>query len=150
MKKYLIAGVGNILRGDDGVGIKVLEYLKGNLPAADFDFLEFASKSIDILNYLKNYPVTFIIDALDIGLPAGAVKLFGLEDISPAGDENKISSHSLSLKELRRLYRVLAMKNQVFVIGIQIKDLSFTEGLSPEVKAVFPAVLKYIKDRVNI
>jgi len=144
-ERYLIAGVGNTLRSDDGVGIKALEYLKERSGLRNFDFLEFATKSIDILNYIKEYAVTFIIDAVDFGAEVGQVRLFALENINLPVDENRVSSHSLSLKDLARLYKMLKIKSKVYIVGIQPGNLSYGQELSVEVLESFPEVLARIK-----
>ena len=144
-KKCLIAGVGNTLRSDDGIGIKVLTYLKKNLPSKNFDFLEFANKSIDIINYITKYSGTFIIDTVQLNMPPGSVKSFGLEDININPSINKTSSHDISLKDLLNLLNTLDIKNKVYIIGMQPKNLSYGEKLSEEVYGSFPVILSEIK-----
>ncbi len=147
-EKYLVAGVGNTWRGDDGLGIKALGFLREEFSEEEFDFLEFSNKSIDILNYLTAYSATFIIDAVDFGLPPGEVKLFELGKVNLEFTDHKISSHSLSLPELLELYRVLELKNKVFIIGVQPASLAYTEELSEKVKACFPQIITLIKKKI--
>ncbi|HDZ76734.1 MAG TPA: hydrogenase maturation protease [Candidatus Omnitrophica bacterium] len=148
-KRYLVAGVGNTLRGDDGVGIKALAYLKNKLNNKDFDFFEFSTQSIDILNYIKQYLYTFIIDAADFGAPAGSVKGFYLEDLNSGTVKNRLSTHSLSLLDFLKLYKMLDIRNKVYVIGIQPNNLLLCNDLSSEVKASFPGVLNQITKILN-
>ena len=148
-KRYLIAGVGSVLRGDDGVGIKALGYLKAKLNHQDFDFLEFATQSFDILNYIKQYHLTFIIDAVNFGMPAGHVRSFSLEDINLGAEKNNLSSHAISLNDLLKLYKTLGIKNKVCIIGIQPGNTSYGRELSPEVIRSFPNILEKIKMAVQ-
>ncbi len=148
-KRYLVAGVGNTLRGDDGAGIKALDYLKNKLNNKDFDFFEFSTQSIDILNYVKQYLYTFIIDAADFGAPAGSVRGFYLEDLSRGAIKNRLSTHSLSLPDLLKLYKMLNIRNKVYVIGIQPNNLILRNDLSSQVTASFPGVLSRITKILN-
>lgn len=144
-KQYLIAGVGSVLRGDDAIGIEALKYLKQNLSANKFDFREFSTQSIDLINYIKDYRASFILDAVDFKKHPGFVKAFELKDVLPGIDRANISSHGLSLCDLLKLHKALKIKNKVYVVGIQPKDISFGEGLSREVKQSLPKVLEKIK-----
>ena len=54
-KRYLVAGVGNTLRGDDGVGIKALAYLKNKLNEKIDSFIKSSTikKLLDIILFMK-------------------------------------------------------------------------------------------------
>ena len=145
-KKYLVAGVGNILYGDDGAGIEVLKYLKPGLEQKEFKILEFSTQSIDLINYVKKYPVSFIIDAVDFKKPPGFVKAFGLEDVNANIRGNKVSSHGIKLSDFFNLYKALKIRNKIYIIGIQPKDMLFGAGLSREVLGSFPKILSEIKE----
>lgn len=149
-KKYLIAGVGNTLRSDDGIGIKALEYLKTILDKNNFDFYQFSTMSIDIVHYIKEYSATFIIDALDYGARPGSIRAFALGDINlNLEGKTGTSSHGFSLKDLLKLYKTLDIKNSVYIIGIQPKDLSYKEGLSKEVSESLSCIHAEINQLLN-
>ena len=46
-----------------------------------------------------------------------------------------VSTHEFDLKSLFELYKDLSAKSKIYVAGIQVKDTSYGEGLSPEFKA---------------
>ena len=106
--------------------------------------MEFSIQSIDILNYIKRYLYTFIIDAADFGAPAGSVSGFYLEDLEFSSIKNRLSTHSLSLSDLLKLYKMLNIPNKVYVVGIQPNNLFLRNDLSSEVEASFPSVLSQI------
>lgn len=146
----MIAGVGSVLRGDDAIGIEALAYLKENLSARKFDFLEFSAQSIGLINYIKDYRVSFIIDAVDFKKEPGFVRAFQLKDISPGVEKASVSSHGLSLKDFLKLHKALKIKNKVYVVGIQPKDITFKRSMSAEVSASLPKVLSEIEELVKV
>ncbi|HKB37688.1 MAG TPA: hydrogenase maturation protease, partial [Gemmataceae bacterium] len=63
----LIAGVGNVLRGDDGFGVEVLRLLKQEVGGAtDVTFYESGIAGIGLVQQLLDgYDALILLDALD-------------------------------------------------------------------------------------
>src|SRR5262245_60590671 len=83
MMKILIAGIGNVLRGDDGFGIRVIEALsKDARVTADVDLYEAGIAGIGLVQELINgYDALIMVDAVDQGSRPGT--LFILDPIVP-------------------------------------------------------------------
>src|SRR5262249_9070098 len=83
MMKILIAGIGNVLRGDDGFGIRVIEALsKDARVAAGFDLYEAEIAGIGLVQELINgYDALIMVDAVDQGSMPGT--LFILTPTAP-------------------------------------------------------------------
>jgi len=125
----LIVGVGNDLKGDDGVGSYLCQQLKGKI----------AAKLIDAGTVPENYiqPIVkagpdklVIVDAMEFGAEPGSVRLFDAGDLNSA----VMSTHSLS----PRLFVDLIRKEidvDVCFLGVQPGQMELGEGLSPEVEA---------------
>jgi hydrogenase maturation protease len=63
----LILGVGNILLGDEGVGVRVIEAMQEiDLPDT-VELIDGGTASIDILEFLKNREKVIVIDAVQGG-----------------------------------------------------------------------------------
>lgn len=72
--RILIAGVGNILRGDDGFGIEVLNQLQRTLAVEGVEFFESGIAGISLVQKLMDgFDALIIIDALDRGGAPGQV-----------------------------------------------------------------------------
>jgi hydrogenase maturation protease len=87
-KETLILGVGNPLRRDDGIGPEVIRLLteektKKNrmyeLPY-DVDLLDGGTDGLGLIEYLKEYKKVIIIDAVEMKLAPGTVKVFTPEE----------------------------------------------------------------------
>ncbi len=61
MKKTLVIGYGNTLRGDDGAGIAAVGILKNNYP--QFNFLSLHQLTHELIETISNYESVYFIDA---------------------------------------------------------------------------------------
>jgi hydrogenase 3 maturation protease len=122
--KRMLLGVGNRLSRDDGVGPVLAERLSGS------DWL-----AIDCGTSLENAagivsrerPGRLVIaDAARMGLPPGEVRRLP----PPAVDRMLVSTHGLPVSFF--LDRLDSAARETTILGIEPADLSFGEGLSPE------------------
>lgn len=129
-----VIGLGNILRRDDGIGIIILESLLKFYPRPDIDYLDFGIASFDLIHRLQEYDKALLIDGIDAGLESGQLKIFKLQDIEYTITGSAISTHEINLKGLFELCKKLELKTEIYVAGIQVKDVSFGEGLTETLK----------------
>jgi hydrogenase maturation protease len=142
----LIVGLGNILRRDDGVGIKILSHIK-NL---DAEIINGETYGFALIDKIAEYDEAIIIDAVNMGKPAGTCKMFVPKDIKchPRADrdpETKMSTHKFGLVDILALIKSLEIKTKIHIIGIQPKDISFGEGLTDKVQEAMPKVVQLIR-----
>jgi hydrogenase maturation protease len=71
----LIIGVGNLLMGDEGVGIHILRALETDLPVPGTDLLDGGTGGINLLEAISSVPKVIMIDATRDGQPAGTITL---------------------------------------------------------------------------
>ena len=146
-KRVLVAGVGNVLRGDDGFGPAVTELL-GHLPEG-VDVIETGIGGIALLQELMaGCDGLVLIDALDRGDEPGTVTVIEPEipeavhvpDVHLA-DPNRVLSMAKTIGVL---------PDRVVIVGCQpvgMDDLG--AGLSPQVRSALPAAVARIEETVN-
>lgn len=137
-EKVVLLGVGNPMMGDDAVGSRVAEELKGkvNIPV-------FVGEDVPE-NYLydiiaKEPSYLLVIDAVDFGGEAGEVRLINVKELTP----RFLSSHGISLNIMASILEEKGCK--VILLGIQPKNLSFGADISEEVKRSGEEVLSLIR-----
>jgi len=125
--KTLILGVGQILKGDDGVGPILCQKLSGRISA---DIMEAGTVPENYIQpIIKQAPENlFVIDAIDFEAEPGTIKVFPAEQLSSAA----FSTHTLSPRLFIDLIRRQLDVN-VHLIGIQPANLEFGQPLSPPV-----------------
>lgn len=150
--KIAVIALGNSLRRDDGIGINILESLLNDYKRPGLDYLNFGIASFDIIHRLQNYDLVLLIDGINADLPAGELKIFGLEEASFTEKNTAISSHELNLKDIFELTLKLGIKTKIYVAGIQVIDLGFGEGLSVPLKnkteEITKEIDKFIQERL--
>ncbi len=122
--KVVIVGVGNILRGDDGLGPMLVERLKAKVRAVCIN----AGSALE--NYLgkivKAQPDTvLLIDAVHLGLEPGAYEMLETAEIEQAG----LSTHDISPRLLLDLLG-MRIKGKILLLGVQPQQLGLGDGLS--------------------
>lgn len=133
-KKIAVIGLGNPLRGDDGIGTIILTSLLSDYKRDHIDYLDFGSASFDLINRLKNYELCLIIDAISAGLFPGELKIFCLHEAVFENSEGIISTHELSLKDIFELSKKFDIKTKIYVAGVQIKEVGFGKPLCLDLK----------------
>ncbi len=127
--KAAFVGVGNPLRADDGFGPALIGALKGKIDAELFDCGTAPENFLGPLSRVSARTVVFV-DAADMGVPPGQFGLYDMEAIADCG----FTTHSASLSLLTGLLKSENEQLRFCFLLIQPKDLSFREGLSPEIR----------------
>jgi len=140
--KLLVVGVGNALRGDDGIGPKLVEWLKGKVMGIDYLTV---TDLFSLLDVFPNYQQVVIIDAVNMNASAGTVKLFTPQEGSLTLHDGS-STHGFGLAELIKLVELLNLKVDLRIIGIQVKDTNFSLELSSELQEQWEQIGVQVKD----
>jgi hydrogenase maturation protease len=137
----LILGVGNLWRHDDGVGIKAIELLsQENL--SNVDLVDGGVDGLGLIDVIQQYPRVIIIDAVDMRLTPGSVKLFSASETKINIKNDALSTHGFGLAEVLGLLEKLGCDSEIKIIGVQPQDISFGEGLTEVVEARLLEVIK--------
>lgn len=147
--KILVAGMGNVLRGDDGFGIRVIEELSKNHSfPEEIDLYEAGIGGIALVQELMNgYDALIVVDAIEKGAAAGT--LFVVEPLEQEAinngklHESMVDMHYADPSKVLQLARALKVcPPKVFIVGCQPEYVDDAiESLRPPVeRAVFPAV----------
>jgi len=135
MQQIVFAGVGNVLKQDDGIGVYICQHIK---PTAYHHPL---AVEVSIENYIGKIlsllpDILIILDAVDFGREAGYSQLIRVSELM----DTTTNTHNISLRQLETLFPV-----PVYVWGIQPANLGFGEGFSPAVKEAARKVIQEIR-----
>lgn len=141
-RPVLVLGIGNILLGDEGVGVRVIEQMqKMRLP----DYVELVdggTAGADLLDILAERQKVIVIDALQADYEPGAVLRFTANEL--VGGVG-VSLHELGLCEALTMTKQLGCEpKDVVVLGIKPKDIKCGLELSEEVAASVPRAVELI------
>ncbi len=137
--KVVVAGIGNAIRFDDFVGVKIIQDLEDKVSnKVHLIECETVPESfMDEIVELKPSHV-LLIDAAVLGLRPGDVRLYNVEKVAniPA-----ISTHTLPIRIFCEYIKQMT-KTKISLLLIQPENVEFGEGLTPEVAASAERVVK--------
>ena len=146
-KRVLVAGVGNVLRGDDGFGPAVTELLD-DLPDG-VDVIETGIGGIALLQELMaGCDGLVLIDAVDQGERAGTVILMK-PDVPEAVHVPDV--HLANPDRVLSMAKTMGvLPDRVLIVGCQVSSVDVLgEGLSPEVERALAIAVTKIKETVD-
>jgi len=128
--KTIVIGVGNPLRGDDGVGMKILEYLE-DMDLPDVMLLNTETVPEAFTGKVSEYEPTHVllVDAANFRGEPGDAKLINSAQIGGTA----VSTHSLPLT-IFITYIEKALNVKVKLLGIQPKRIEFYTEMTPELE----------------
>ena len=142
----LVLGLGNILLGDEGLGVRAVERLleKYEFPE-EVQVMDGGTLGLDLLPYVEDCRRLLVIDAVQAGkVPGTLVRLSGTE-IPVFLDVSRVSPHQDGLQDL---LAVAALKGylpeKVVLWGIQIQSLGVGLELSPAVASRMDSLVEKI------
>ena len=147
-KRVLVAGVGNVLRGDDGFGPKVTELL-GHLPEG-VEVIETGIGGVALLQELMaGCSGLVLIDAVERHAPPGTVFKITPEVLE---GEHVPDVHLANPDRVLSMAKTMGvLPDRVVIIGCQPADNmeELDQGLSPEVEGALAIAVKQIEETVN-
>jgi len=122
--KVVLLCLGNIARGDDGVGPHIASAIKGNIPYEVIDAGVVPENYTGVVRKL-NPDTILIIDAIQFEGAPGEIRIFKGEDLRTG----KISTHDVSPKLLIE-YLASSTNAKIYILGIKPTSNKLGDGLS--------------------
>jgi len=145
----LILGVGNPFRRDDGIGPAVIARLQTDTSFRRVDLLDGGTDGLALMDDIQGYERVLIVDAVHMGAAPGEIRLFSPKDATLSVTSDALSTHGFGLAEVVALMDKLGIRVNMQILGIQAKDVSFGEGLSPELDKKIEDILELIKQQID-
>lgn len=147
--KRIVLGLGNSIRGDDGVGLVLTKALRKRLgDCADFVCTE--EMGFSLLDYLSGFDEAIIIDSIFTRLKeAGELHLFELSEFDQKPGR---SNHYVGLPELEILAKSagIPFPGKVYLIGVEVEDPFLIQPhLSQDLEKKIPEILERIEQHVT-
>lgn len=142
-----IIGIGNLLRGDDGVSIKIVEKLREEKLPSDVEIFDAGTNEMKILHILKNLEKVIIVDAVIMGEKPGTFVFFEPEEVKSLNISR--NPHNYNLLEILKISDELDEKpKKIFIMGIQPKKTSMKMGLSNELEEKIPELIGELTTKI--
>ncbi|MDP2917271.1 MAG: hydrogenase maturation protease [Dehalococcoidia bacterium] len=140
----IVMGIGNPILTDDGVGIRVAQFIKQEKP--HLEIIETCEAGLALLDHMVDCDRLVIIDSIKVakGKPG---ELFELEikDLKPTTDFSM--SHGVDLAAAFEVGRGLGfrMPQHVSIYAVNVKDnTNFGEGCTRDIEKKIPFIARQI------
>ena len=154
MKKILVLGVGNILLGDDGVGVHVVERMKRMALPRDTELLDGGMATSDLLPYMKGRQKVIIIDAIRSSSPAGTIFRIPyqeMKDMKKGRNDEICALHQIGVVEMLQILESMGDMPDILIIGIVPKnDNEFSQRLSHEIEEKLPEIIAQVLEELSV
>ena len=143
--RVLVLAIGNVLMGDEGVGVHVMRKLEAESPRLGVRLLDGGTGGVNLLTEFEGLSSLIMVDATMDGSPAGTVEYLyrrhgGFGKLPP-----ELGAHDFGLKDLFASATLLGTLPEVHLYTIAIETIKpmCTELSEPVARAV-PAVVSSI------
>ena len=125
MRPVLLIGVGNTLRGDDGVGIRVAELARERFPGLDVQCVH--GLSPEMADTVAQYETVIIVDA---SVTSASLRT---SEVTPAASGEKIQAHTMSPAGILGLAKAVYSRvpSRTVLIEVPAASCDYNEELSP-------------------
>jgi len=138
--RVLVLGVGNLLMGDEGVGVHVLRLLEQETPSPGVRLLDGGTGGINLLREFDGVREIVMVDATRDGRPAGTVTY--LQPKSSGELPRGLGAHDFGLKDLFAVSALLDQTPTLHLYTISVEQIiPMCMELSPAVAAAVPEVV---------
>jgi hydrogenase maturation protease len=147
MQPTLVLGIGNLLMGDEGVGVHAVRVLEQEQWPADVALVDGGTGGFHLLEYLTRYRRLVMIDATMDGAPAGTVSV--LQPRYASDFPRALTAHDIGLRDLIESAALLGPLPDVTLVTVSIQEIrSMVTDLSPEVAGAIPEVRRRVQEAV--
>lgn len=147
MTKVLIAGIGNVLLGDDGIGPFAIKVLESQYDFPDnVELADLGTPTLDLPVYLSQANALILVDSARFGREAGAIRLFRNREILQSAPRTRIDTHSPALVESIALTELMGLlPREMLMIGVQGRGFEPGAPLSRPVRQCIPHIVDAVR-----
>ena len=146
----LVLGLGNVLCGDDGLGVAAIEMLRRRyqIPAG-VRVLDGGTLGLGLLSFIRPFDDVILVDAIEgAGPPGTFIRLEG-DEVGPAV-QTRLSCHQIGVAELLdALHMLNAYPRSLLLLGLVPETLKLGLGRSPPVEAQIPRLVEELVAEVR-
>jgi hydrogenase maturation protease len=148
--KLLILGIGNVLMGDEGVGVHVVNEVEKAVWPADVECLDGGTGSFLLLESMQNAEKVILIDACIDGAEAGEVRK--LRPKYSKDYPKTLTAHDIGLKDLLDAFYLMGNRApDVTLFAISIPPLQDMQlELSPKISNAIPRIAELVRSEAEL
>jgi hydrogenase maturation protease len=139
-----VIGLGNMLRGDDGIGPVVVERLRKKAETLPLTLIDVGSDAFALLEHLVASEPILIVDCARMGEIPGTVKKIVVNATSLKYIDERVSLHGFGFAEVFQLAKRIGPVARCSLIGVEPKSIEFNTCLSKEISKTIPKIITMV------
>jgi len=150
MYELLVLGLGNVLVGDDGLGVVVIDRLTRDFEISDaVHVVDGGTLGLSLLPLLQDFNAAIFVDAVRSGdAPPGTLIRIAGDDVVAAARQH-LSVHQIGVADLLDAARLTgSYPSELVLLGLVPADLEIGVGLSASVLLNVPALIKAVVSEI--
>ncbi|MGA2059897.1 MAG: hydrogenase maturation protease [Thermoguttaceae bacterium] len=144
--RVLILGIGNLLMGDEGLGVHAIRILQEQTWPAGVELVDGGTGGFNLLSYLSDYPTVILIDAVMDGRDPGKVTIIKPQFLSDY--PRTLAAHDVGLRDLIETAALLGPLPVMYLITVSIAEIR--EGATELTPAIEQALADVVRSVRNI
>jgi len=142
-KATLVLGIGNLLMGDEGVGVHVIRALEQTPAIPGVTLVDGGTGGFHLLEYFSAYDPVILVDATMDGQPPGSVAV--LEPRYASDFPRSLTAHDIGLRDLIEAAVLTGPLPRIWLVTVSIEEMQpMQTDMSPEVAAQVPRVVQTV------
>jgi hydrogenase maturation protease len=150
MCKLLVLGLGNVLVGDDGLGVVAIDRLTRDFEIPDgVRIVDGGTLGLSLLPLLQEVDAALFVDAVRSGdAPPGTLIRIAGDDVVAAARQH-LSVHQIGVADLLDAARLTgSYPSELVLLGLVPADLELGVGLSASVRRNVPALIEAVVSEI--
>ena len=151
-ERVVVVGVGNLLLGDEGVGVHVVEALGREYVPPYLELIDAGTALMDVLGTLRGYQRIFLVDALRAGGSPGSVYRLAFSELRRRAERGQLtmSLHQSGLLEAAALARMQGVDpDSITIIAVEPANMEPGIELSERVSRRLRDVCHLVMEEVR-
>ena len=146
--RKIVLGLGNTLNKDEGLGVFAVSALESHLKEklgtdTEIEFIDGGALGLNLLPWVEECSHLLVLDSMisRFSVPGQVMEL--AKDEIPLYRNIKMSDHQITFQEVLGLAKFRdKFPEHLHLVGAQPVDMSIGYGISPEIEAVMPEIIK--------
>jgi hydrogenase maturation protease len=143
--RLLVLGIGNILWGDEGFGVRAVEaFHAAYAPLPGVTVMDGGTQGLYLVHHVEAADDLLVFDAIDYGLPPGTLRVVHDDEVPKFTGTKKMSLHQTGFQEVLSAADLLGRSpRRLALVGCQPLDLeAWGGGLTGPVRAAIAPALE--------
>lgn len=146
----VVIGVGNLILGDDGFGIHVIEKMRKMEEFRQVKIVDAMTNSAILLDAMEGEEKAIIVDAIDVGQDGVGIFRFN-PNVEDFPSDVMLSMHDLHFKDVISMARgIYRLPDEIVIVGVRPRKVELSLELSEECAKHIDAVIDVVRKELGL